>query len=125
MPRFITNSWLSPAFTARRPVIQSAVIKAIATSKPYAGRKKPPIRKTSGNIFSVRGLPLQFHEIQQQQAASNNDRGIGGVEGRPLITANIKQQKIGHLIEMNAVEDVPHGASQDEGQCNGGFSIEP
>src|SRR5260370_3424916 len=106
MPRLSTDSWCTPEFTARRPAIHSAVRNAMATSRPYVGRKKPPIWKTSGNILGVRRLALELHEIQQQQAAADHDGAVGGVKRRPLVPADIEQQKIGPRTPADAVENV-------------------
>src|SRR5258708_39390457 len=108
MPRLSTDSWCSPDFTARRPAIHSAVRNAMATSRPYVGRKKPPIWKTSGNILSVRRLALDLHEIQQQQAAADHDGAVGRIKRRPLVAADVEKQKIGHRPPADPGENIAH-----------------
>src|SRR5689334_10730256 len=124
MPRLSTDSWCNPDLAASRPAIHSAVRNAMATSKPYVGRKKPPIWKTSGNILSVRRLALELHKIQQQQAAADHDGAVGGVKRRPLVAADIEQQKIRHRTPAHAVENVADRASQDQGEGDGGLPVE-
>src|SRR5260370_38568555 len=112
MPRLSTDSWCTPEFTARRPAIHSAIRNARATSRPYVGRKKPPIWKTSGNILSVRRLALDLHEIQQQQAAADHNGAVGRIKRRPWIAANVEQQKIGHRAPADAVVNIAHRPAQ-------------
>src|SRR5258707_4061134 len=110
MPRLSTDSWCSPDFRASRPAIHSAVRNAMATSRPYVVKKKPTIWKTSGNILGVRRLALDLHEIQQEQAAADHDGAIGGIKRRPLVAADVEQQKIGHRAPADAVENIAHRA---------------
>src|SRR5579872_4055225 len=125
MPRLRTVSLCRPALAARRPAIQSAARNAMATSRPYVGRKNPPMRKTSGNILRMRRLALDLNEIEQQQAAANHDGAIGGVECRPLVTPNVEQQKIGNAaFPSHTIKYITQGAPKNQGQRNGRLAIE-
>src|SRR5687767_3840945 len=62
----------------------------------------------------IRRLPLGTKQIEQQESAAYDDRGIRNVKSRPLKTADVEQKEIGDPAVQHPVEDVPRSAAQNQ-----------
>src|SRR5690242_17772917 len=96
MARLVTGSTGSFERRARRVVTHSASRNPMATRVPYVGMKNRPMVISLGDILflasgllrHLRGgiLPLpRVPHVQQQQASTCRDSGIGDVEIREII----------------------------------------
>ena len=66
-----------------------------------------------------RGLFRQ-QGIEQEQAGSGDDGGVGYVEVGPMIGEDVDLNEVDHRAVDDAVVDVAEGAAEDEGKGDGG-----
>ena len=61
-----------------------------------------------------------LEEVQDQQSDADGDGGIGDVERGPVIPEEREVEKIYHLAELNAVDEITNRAAEDG--CDAGLS---
>jgi len=69
-------------------------------------------------------LAFEFHEVEQQQGAADDNGAVRLIEGRPLMAADVEKQKISHGARVDAVEDVTQRATEKSEPEHGCLAIE-
>ena len=86
---------------------------------PSARRADPASQRDAGGSCRLlpASLPPSVPSVPRRitpGGRADGDGGIGHVEGRPVVGADIDVEKIDHLAEADPVDEVPHGPGQDQ-----------
>src|ERR1051326_8751048 len=126
MARLVTGSTGSFERRASRVVIHSASKKPMATRVPYVGIKNRPMVISLGNIlFLTSGLLRHLRggilalarvpHIEQQEASTGRDSGIGDVEIREIIgLAGVQLDEIRDGAVDDAIVQIAERAAQHD-----------
>src|ERR1051326_9453298 len=70
-------------------------------------------------------LLFGLKKVEQQKPAADRDGRIAQIERVPVVAADVKIQKIGHLSPHDPVEHIAHRATEDQSQPADPQPVEP